>query len=87
MRTAPGVVADQFEFCGYDILDSYESLSVLTNCGGFPGVFDSSEVNRYALVDDRVRADDIAERLRDSNPDCPHCRHCSVWSVARYAHV
>ena len=26
-----------FEPCGFDILDSYDSVSVLTNCGKYPG--------------------------------------------------
>lgn len=79
----PITVEPGFEFCGYDILDSYDSISVLTDCGGFPDVFEPSIVNRYALLDSRLTADQIASTLRSTHPDCDHCRNCAVWSVAR----
>ena len=81
----PPVIPDGFHFCGYDILDSYDSISVLTDCGGFPGVFAPAVVNRYALLDDRKLADDIASKLRLTRPKCDHCRDCSVWSISRLA--
>ena len=74
-----------FEFCGYDILDSYDSVSVLTNCGGFPEIFEASEVNRYGLLDDFSRALDIAAKLREAEAEDPHCADCRVWSLRRYA--
>jgi hypothetical protein len=73
-----------FEFCGYDILDSYDSVSVLTNCGGFPDIFKASEVNQYGLLDDHSRAVDVAAQLREAEPDDPHCGDCRVWSLCRY---
>ncbi len=79
----PEQVSD-FEFCGYDILDSYDSVSVLTNCGGFPEIFTAADINRLGLLDDLARANEIAERLRNSEPDDDHCVDCRVWSLSRY---
>ena len=80
---SPTVAPIGFEFCGYDILDSYDSVSVLTNCGGFPSIFQVSEVNRYGLLDDLLRALEIAEKVRHAEPEDPHCGDCRVWSVCR----
>lgn len=79
------IVADvDFEFCGYDILDSDDSISVLTNCGAFPGVFEPSEVNKYGLLDDLSRSLEIAAHIRKAKPEDPHCGDCRVWALCRY---
>jgi hypothetical protein len=75
---------DGFEFCGYDILDSYDSVSVLTDCGGFPEIFNATEVNRFGLLGDLSRANEIAADIRAANPDDAHCFDCRVWSLSRY---
>jgi hypothetical protein len=82
--SSPTVADHNFEFCGYDILDSFDSVSVLTNCGAFPDVFDASEVNQYGLLDDFSRSLEIAAQLRKAEPDDPHCGNCRVWSLCRY---
>ena len=87
LREQPADVATVpvgFEQCGFDILDSYDSISVLTNCGQFPSVFKPSEVNRYGLLDDLARAHAVADNLRMQNPHEPHCKDCRVWQIARY---
>ena len=33
-----------FTACGFDILDGYDSISVLTNCGRFPGIIDPGSI-------------------------------------------
>lgn len=80
----PTIPQPSFELCGYDILDSYDSISVLTNCGGFPGIFDPSEVNHYGLLDSLSGALDIAAKMRDAEPNDPHCGDCRAWSICRY---
>jgi hypothetical protein len=72
-----------FELCGYDILDSFDSVSVLTNCGPFPHIFLPSELNRCALLDDLERAWQIAAAIRGSEPEDPHCSDCRVWAICR----
>jgi hypothetical protein len=74
-----------FEFCGYDILDSYDSISVLTNCGGFPEIFNASDINHFGLISDLARANEITDAIRKSEPDDPHCHDCRMWAYARYS--
>lgn len=81
---SPTIADLHFEFCGYDILDSFDSVSVLTNCGAFPGIFKALEVNQYGLLDDLSRSLEIAAQLRKAEPDDPHCGDCRVWSLCRY---
>ncbi len=73
-----------FEFCGYDILDSYDSISVLLNCGGFPEVFETSDHNQFGLLDDLDKAMKIAQKIRETCPNEPHCTDCCVWGIARF---
>ena len=72
-----------FTHCGFDILDGEGSISVLTNCGRFPGLCEPTEVNRWGLMDDLAVARAIAAQIRVDFPDEPHCQHCQVWQVAR----
>lgn len=76
---------DGFVAVGFDILDEYDSISVLTNCGRFPGIFDPSAVNSWGLIEDIAEAKDIAERIRSDFPDEPHCCDCRVWQISRDA--
>jgi hypothetical protein len=77
-------VDGNFEICGYDILDSYESISVLTNCGGFPDIFAPSEINDFGLLPDLEIANGIAARIRSTHPEDSHCEDCRVWMISRY---
>ena len=76
---------DGFTLCGYDILDSDNSISVLLNCGTFPSIYTAHDLNQLGLVDDLDRATKIAETIRDNHPDDHHCRDCHVFGIARYA--
>jgi hypothetical protein len=79
----PAITEQGFEFCGYDIMDSFDSVSVLTNCGGFPDIFSVTEVNRFALLDDFERAWQITNAIRAAEPEDPHCSDCRVWAFFR----
>lgn len=40
----------QFEFCGYDLVDISNCISVITNCGaGFDSI-DYTSLNQYGLI-------------------------------------
>jgi len=69
--------------CFY-ILDSFDSISVLLNCGAFPGIYSTSDLNELGLIPDLERATEIAKQIRETNPDDDHCQNCRVWGVARY---
>ena len=79
------VPTDAFRFCGYDIMDSDDSISVLLNCGSFPNIITSNDTNLVGLIDKLDDANRIAENIRRVNPDAPHCQDCRVWGIARYA--
>ena len=74
-----------FTACGFDILDSDDSISVLTNCGPFPGIIDPNAVNNWGLVPTLATANSIAERIRTEFPEESHCGDCRVWQVSRDA--
>lgn len=78
------ILPEYFAFCGYDILDSYDAISVLLNCGGFPDIFDCHDINEFGLIASLDRARDIACALRRDFSADPHCHQCRVWGVARY---
>lgn len=69
-----------FRFLGYDLVDIRDGASALSNCGGFPEIFLSSELSEHGLLTSydkalRVRADLRERRSRDT--DC----HC--WAIFR----
>ncbi len=45
------IPTESFRFCGYDIMDSDDSISVLLNCGAFPGIFSPGDTNSFGLLD------------------------------------
>ena len=48
-----------FEFIGYDILDSNYHYSILTNCGGFCEIYSPTDINKFGLIDDYDKAVEI----------------------------
>ncbi len=76
-----------FTHGGFDILDGYDSNSVLTNCGRFPDIIDAITVNSWGLLPTVVLANTIAERMRTEFPEDDHCQDCRVWQVVRDAEL
>jgi hypothetical protein len=76
-------IPDHFVFCGYDILDSQDSISVLLNCGSFPSIFTDSELNPFGLLSDRDRVYEIANAIQIAYPEEAHCCDCRVWLISR----
>lgn len=72
-----------FTHCGFDILEGIGSISVLTNCGQFPGIFAPADVNRWGLIEKFGEAWAIAQQIRAQFPHEAHCQSCTVWQVAR----
>ena len=79
------VPTESFHFCGYDIMDSDDSISVLLNCGSFPDIFSPGDTSVFGLLDKLDEANRIAHDIRTANPDEHHCQDCRVWGIARYA--
>jgi hypothetical protein len=73
-----------FDFVGYDLVDVQGSASALTNCGGFPDVFDNAELSSAGLLTSLDRAREVQARLRARYPLEPHA-DCHVWAIFRAA--
>jgi hypothetical protein len=71
-----------FQFLGYDLVDVQASASALTNCGGFPEVFDNSELSPKGLLTSRARAWEVQAELRRRYPEESHA-DCHVWAIFR----
>ena len=71
-----------FAFVGYDLVDSQNSASALTNCGGFPEAFANEELNRFGLLPTLARANAVRDALRTHYPGEVHA-DCHVWAVFR----
>ena len=71
-----------FEILGYDLVDVQASASALTNCGGFPEVFENSELSSKGLLTSCTRALEVQSELRRRYPGQPHA-NCHVWAIFR----
>lgn len=71
-----------FQLLGYDLVGVQDSISALTNCGGFSEVFANSELSYFGLLDGFRRAREVQRALRSRFPEEPHA-NCHLWAVAR----
>ena len=72
----------RFAFEGYDVVDVHGGISALTNCGGFPLVFASSELSSRGLLPSLDRAKEVRAALRVRYPTEPHA-NCHLWAIFR----
>jgi hypothetical protein len=77
---APG--NSNYEFLGYDLIDTEQSASALTNCGGFSDVFLGSELTTTGLLPTHKRAVEVQSQLRLLHPEERHA-NCNVWAIFR----
>lgn len=71
-----------FELLGYDLVDVEGSASALTNCGGFPNVFEARELCSQGLLTSHDRAMQVQSELRTKYPN-EHHANCNVWAISR----
>ena len=71
-----------FELLGYDLVDVQGGVSALTNCGGFPDVFDNRELSSKGLLTSYDRALVVQSELRRKHPE-EHHADCHLWAVFR----
>jgi hypothetical protein len=76
------VAPPHFQFLGYDLVDVQDTISALTNCGGFPDVFANAELSRHGLLPNRERAVEVQSLLRSRYPK-EHHANCHVWGIFR----
>lgn len=72
---------------GFDVIDGYCGNSLITNCGGYPEIFNDEDISKYGLLDDYYNACRIRDELRRQFPECAHARECCVWAIYRVSHV
>lgn len=73
-----------FARCGFDIVDAFNDISCLTNCGPIPEAFAPSQVNDYGLLPDVETARAVRDAMRRLQPEDPHLGQCEVWLIARH---
>ena len=73
-----------FEFAGFDVVDTQFTASALLNNSRFPGLFNVSELSSESgLILSRERAFEIRDTLRRRHPDLDEAK-CNVWAIWRY---
>lgn len=68
---------------GFDIVDQYNGISTLTNCGQMPDIFVPADVNCYGLLNELSAAERICAKMHANHFDDGHLNNCSIWQVAR----
>lgn len=70
-----------FEFCGYDLVDTFCYISAITNCGaGFENAIDYAALNRYGLIPSYRQAVNMQLDLDDKYEDShAHCEIVEIW--------
>ena len=71
-----------FKFCGYELIEEQTHISALTNCGGFPDVFRSGELNSLGLISEFERAQEVGKLLAEKHPKEPHAQ-CELYAIWR----
>lgn len=74
--------SDDFCFVGYDLIEEATQISALTNCGGFPDVFQNKELNKFGLIYGFDRARDVRRLLAERHSEEPHAQ-CELYSLWR----
>lgn len=67
---------------GYDIIDGYNDISLLTNWGGKDGgIIKNLKLNSSALLDNINYAYELKEMLRKDFFHDNHAEDCEVWAI------
>ncbi len=71
----------QFEFCGYDLVDISTCISVITNCGAEFDSIDYTSLNQYGLISSYRRAVNTQLDLNEEYPEDSHsyCEIVEIW--------
>lgn len=75
-----------FDFIGYDLIETGGIISALTNCGGFDETFRPEEQNIYGLISDYDRAKEIQIMLPINNQNENHA-YCHLFEVWRHKFI
>ncbi len=72
---------DRFEFCGYDLVDVFSSISAITNCGAEFDSIDYAALNKYGLLPSYRAAVTAQLERNEKYPEHPHtyCEIVEIW--------
>lgn len=76
----------EFEFVGYDLIETDGDISALTNCGGFDESFLPTDLNEYGLLSSHKKGIEVQESLRKNNPE-EHHANCHLYEVWRHKSI
>lgn len=68
---------------GFDIVDGYCDVSLVTNWGTDEEDIISDHVMPNGLIGDLAEALRIRDSLRENFPEDPHAKDCEVWAIYR----
>lgn len=85
-HVAVAPAAGHFRFIGYDLIEEQTQVSALTNCGGFPDVFQNDELNKFGLIEDFNRASEVRSQLLERHPQEAHA-NCELYAIWRLEEV
>lgn len=71
---------DRFEFVGYDLIDRRGGPSALSNCGGFPDLFQADDLSEDGLLRSFQQAQQVQADLKRLYPEEPHA-NCDIWAI------
>lgn len=74
----------RFEFCGYDLVESFSYISAITNCGvGFEKAIFYGNLNQFGLISTYREAVLTQINLNEEYPDESHA-NCELIEIWRY---
>jgi len=66
---------------GYDIIDGYCDVSLITNWGDDEKGFFSNAISANGLLGDLGQSLQLRDRLRQDFPEDSHAVNCEVWAI------
>lgn len=81
-HVARAPAAEDFKFKGYELIEERTHISALTNCGGFPDVFNNEELNSCGLIGKFERAIEVKRLLVEKYPGEAHAQ-CELYAIWR----
>lgn len=77
--------APQDGLSGFDVIDGYCDVSLVTNWGNDEEDIVSEHVMPNGLIGDLTRALQIRNSLRKNFPEDSHAQNCTVWAIYKVA--
>ena len=80
-KSSKEIIPTNHILMGYDIIDGYCDISLLTNWGGKDGGIKNLNLNKFALIDNLDYAYHLRDMLHKDFSEDSHAEDCEVWAV------